>query len=742
MSAFSDAAARVAQGADHHDEAKSLVAQMTLEERLGCLDGDVPFWPGLFDMTSGGYYRHTWPAAVVERLGIPGIQFSDGPRGCVIGHPTCFPVSMARGATFDVDLEERVGEAIGAELRASGATYTGAVCMNLLRHPAWGRAQETYGEDPHHVGMMARALTVGLQRHVMACMKHFALNSMENARFIVDVTVDDRALHEVYLPHFRRVAKAGVASVMSAYNSVNGEWCGENSRLLTEILRNEWQWDGFVTSDFIFGLRDPVKSVRAGLDIEMPFRQQRAVALAEAVQSGELHLASVDASVVRTIATLLRFAWVFEKQPDVAVIASPAHIALAREAAQKSIVMLRNEGGILPVDPTKVERIAVLGHLAGVANLGDGGSSNVFPRYVVTPLDGIVAAFPNAKVDHHDTDSAIVDGADLVVVVVGYTKEDEGEYIDAEGTAKIAAGLFPAMDDAMVGTGAAVAMPPDAPGVLPVAQRADTGRAQMMSPGGDRASLRLRPVDEALIAEVAARHSNVVVCVMTGSAVVMPWVELVAAVLTIWYPGMEGGTALGDVLSGVAEPGGRLPFAIPSDEAHLVHFDRDATRETYDLLHGQWKLDVDGTAAQFPFGFGLGYTTWEIGGVTTKVSDNADLADDLASGSPQHVSVEVEVTNTGRREGETVVQVYAHVPQSAYVRAPQRLVGFGRVSADAGQSVSLTISCDLRELGVRIDHAWVYEGGACVLTASLGRDSTGRDNSASDLSATVLLRAG
>ncbi|MEL6893949.1 MAG: glycoside hydrolase family 3 N-terminal domain-containing protein, partial [Actinomycetota bacterium] len=190
---FAAAAERVADGADHHEEAKAIVAQMTKAERLGCLDGDLPFWPGLADMTAGGYYTHTWPAAVVERLGVPGIQFADGPRGAVIADGTAFPVSMARGAAFDPALEERIGDAIGLELRAAGATFTGAVCLNLLRHPAWGRAQETYGEDPNHVGEMAAAFTTGLQRHVMACMKHFALNSMENARFTVDVSVEERA---------------------------------------------------------------------------------------------------------------------------------------------------------------------------------------------------------------------------------------------------------------------------------------------------------------------------------------------------------------------------------------------------------------------------------------------------------------------------------------------------------------------------------------------------------------------
>ncbi len=306
-----------------------------------------------------------------------------------------------------------------------GATYTGAVCMNLLRHPGWGRAQETYGEDPHHVGELAAALTRGLQEHVMACMKHFACNSMEEARFRVDVTIDERALHEVYLPHFRRVADQGVASVMSAYNSVNGQWCGESPVLLTDILRTEWGWDGFVTSDFIAGLHDPVLSVTAGLEIEMPFLQQRAQHLPAAVAEGRLDVADVEARVGATVATLLRFADVFTTAPDRTVLASSEHRALAREAAGASMVLLRNEGHLLPVAPG-IARVAVLGRLAAVPNLGDGGSSDVYPPDVSTLLDGVRGAFPAADVVHHDTDATVAEGADLAVVVVGFTKDDEG----------------------------------------------------------------------------------------------------------------------------------------------------------------------------------------------------------------------------------------------------------------------------------------------------------------------------
>ena len=673
---------------------------MTLDEKLGCLDGDTPMWPGLFDMTAGGYYEHPWPAAKVARLGIPGIDFADGPRGCVVGDATAFPVSMARGASFDPGLEERVGRVIGTELRASGATYTGAVCMNLLRHPAWGRAQETYGEDPHHVGRMAAAFTRGLQQNVMACMKHFALNSMENARFTVDVTVDERALHEVYLAHFRHVAAEGIASVMSAYNSVNGEWCGENTVLLTEILRDEWGWDGFVTSDFIFGLRDAVKSVQAGLDIEMPFRQQREMYLTDAIESGDLAVADVDGAVERIVATLLRFAHVYESQPPLSVVGSDAHRVLAREAAAASMVLVRNEGDLLPVDPIAIGRIAVLGRLAALRNLGDGGSSDVKASKVVTPLDGLRAEF--ADVVHADSDVSIVDGADLVVVVVGYTKDDEGEYIDNEGTGALAVDLFPEIDHPTLGRNAPYERP------APTGRISDSaameGQSTMMAPGGDRASLRLSEADEALIAAAAARHRNVVVAVMCGSAVLMPWVGSISSTLVIWYPGVEGGAALADVMVGRAEPGGRLPFAIPTAPDHLVDFDRNATAVTYDLFHGQWKLDRDGNLAQFPFGWGLGYGSAKV--------ETARLLDDGRS-------MQVELANLSARHTSTVVFVHAGLDASEHERPPRRLVGFGRIDVEAGERTTAVIDLDWSMLDLRVDGGWVTEAGSYSVDAGL-----------------------
>ena len=598
----------------------------------------------------------------------------------MIGPATTFPVSMARGASFDPALEQRVGQAIGAELRASGATVTGAVCMNLLRHPAWGRAQETYGEDPHHVGEMAVALTRGLQEHVMACMKHFACNSMENARFKVDVTVGERALHEVYLPHFRRVAGEGVAAVMSAYNSLNGDWCGDSHPLLTGILREEWGWDGLVLTDFILGLRDPVASVRAGCNIEMPFRQQRAPALPEAVASGALDVGDVDARVVEIVATFLRFARVYRNRPDRSVVGCTEHRLLARRAAAESMVLLRNDG-LLPTDATALGRVAVLGPLAAVANLGDGGSSDVaHTPEPVTLLAGIESALAPAGVAvvHSDRDASVASGADLAVVVVGYTGEDEGEHLgDAELELLLA--LAPPMDHPELG----FVDPAQADAFFAAAAERGAGGAPS---GGDRASLRLHPADEELIAAVRAVRDRVVVAVMAGGAVVMPWLDTVAATLMVWYPGSEGGHAFADVLTGRVEPGGRLPFAIPRATSDLVDFDPDAEMATYGLLHGQWHLDASGTEAHLPFGFGLGYTDFTLA--------DARLVGDR---------VVVMVANSGRRPGATVVQVYGGVPDSAYERPQKRLMGFAKVRLDAGAEATVEVPVDRSLLDMRID---------------------------------------
>jgi len=689
--AFRRAVARVAAGADPRAEARVLLGRLDLEEKLSCLDGDTPFWDGLVDMIGGGYYEHTYPAAAVPRLGVPGIAFSDGPRGVVVGSATAFPVSMARGASFDPGLEERIGEAIGRELRAVGANFYGGVCVNLLRHPGWGRAQETYGEDPLHVGAMGAALARGAQRHVMACVKHFACNSIENARFKVDVAADERALHEVYLPHFRRIVAEGVASVMSAYNSLNGEWCGQSRDLLTGLLREEWGFDGIVISDFQYGLRDAVRSVEAGLDVEMPFVMIRAGHLPGALERGDLPVEAVDRIVERVLAVQLRFAGLLAAPADPALLACPAHRSLAREAAVRSMVLLRNEGRILPLDRTRLRRVAVLGRLADVPNLGDGGSSNVHPPEVVTPLAGLREALPGVEFDVDEgSDPAVAAeharGADVAVVVVGYTHHDEGEFIDPRGMAHLLP-LYPPMTDPSTGERLAAAL-----------RRSAEGRG--MAPGGDRRRLELSAADEELVLAVAAANPRTVVVVEGGSAILAErWRERVPAILLAWYPGMEGGRALADVLLGVEEPGGRLPFAIPTRAEHLPDFDPDAEAIVYDLWHGQWKLDRDGHAPAFPFGFGLGYA--EISIEEVRLERRGD----------GHV-VLGRLRNEGDRPGSEVVQVSAGRAASAWERPAWRLVGFARVDVPARAERTVEIPVEWSAVDVRDGGRWVREPGS------------------------------
>lgn len=659
MSAYEEALAAVRDGTRTPEEAAAdLVERMEPRARLYLLDGDTKIWPGLLRVIRS-YNKEPIVAGAYARLGIPGIRFTDGPRGVVMGRSTCFPVAIARAATFDVELEEAIGRAIGAEARAQGANFFGGVCVNLVRHPAWGRSQESYGEEPVLLGEMGAALTRGVRKHVMACVKHYALNSMEQARFYVDVRVEDDVLHDVYLPHFKRVVDEGADAVMSAYNKVNGEWCGQHRTLLTDVLRDRWGFEGIVVSDFVWGLRDAVRSVEAGLDVEMPFRQQRAIALPKALKRKQLDPQLVDASAKRIVATQLRHHATLGAPPPKSCVASDEHRRLARRAAARGCVLLKNDD-LLPL--SDVRSIAVIGRLADADNTGDIGSSRVRPPAVVTPLDGIRAAFPNATVTFDDGQDVaraarVARAADVAVVVAGYTAKDEGE-------------AFVETDADMMGH---LALPIRTRLGRRVLSRVARLIGRVFHDGGsDRTSLRLHDHDEALLNTVAGANAKTVAVVLAGGAVLCDrWDRHVGALLLAWYPGMEGGHAIADVLSGKESPAGRLPVSIPRDEADLPYFERTARSIAYDRWWGQRRLDRDGREAAYPFGFGLGYTTFSL-------SDPKREADDR---------VRVTVTNTGERPGRTVVQLYELADEH-----PKRvLAGFVAVSLAPGAKKDVRI---------------------------------------------------
>ncbi len=693
---YSEAVRAVRSGEiDPDAAADGLIAKLTDSELLGLLDGDSPrrLLP-LIPLLLG---RRPFVGGAVPRLGIPGIRFSDGARGVVIGSSTAFPVTMARAATWDQNLEEQVGYAIGLETRARNANYSASVCINLLRHPAWGRAQECYGEDPVLTGAMGSAMTRGLRVNVMACVKHFALNSMENERFEVDVVVDEHALHEVYLPHFRKVVDAGVDSVMTAYNSVRGEYMDVNGALLTGVLRDEWGFTGFVTSDWVFGTHDAVASLVAGMDVEMPLRLLRARALPKALRSGTLDRAIVVRSAKRILRTSIVHAATREgANPNANVIASSAHRALAQRVAEESTVLLKNEpvGGapLLPLDPG-IRQLAVIGRLATRANLGDHGSSRVRPPSTVSPLQGLREALPDTRItttSGRDAKAAarIAAAADAAVVVVGLDQHDEGESVVTGGVEV---------------------------GVLGNAFRSGPLRAPLIGlahltsrfvRGGDRSSLELRATDVELIRTVAAANARTIVVLVGGSAILTEeWARNVPALVMAWYGGMEGGRALARILTGAAEPAGRLPFVIPTDASHLPAFDSSAKSVVYDDRWGQRKLDADGHTAAFPFGFGLGYTTFTFELVSHRFAETGG-------------SAQVRVTNTGDRAGSSVVQVYA--ADKSVPRPVAALLGFQKVTVAPHGSTVVEVALDAGPTLTRdpATKAWSPREGEWVIVAA------------------------
>jgi beta-glucosidase len=637
-----------------------LLARLTLAEKLEQMHGSR-------------FADNAWRTPGNERLGIPGLGMIDGPRGVSVfaGHATAFPVAIARGATWDPVLEERVGEAIGAEARAKGASVLLAPVLNIVRHPRGGRTQESYGEDTVHLGRMGVGFIRGAQRHVIASAKHFAANNIENTRTEVDVSIDERTLREVYLPHFRRaVQEAHAGSVMAAYNRVNGQYCAENVHLLHDILKGDWGFQGFVESDWILGTRSTVPSVNAGLDIEMPSPVFYGQPLAEAVAAGAVPEAAIDAAVRRILRAQLCFRLDTDPpSPDPSQVETPAHADLALEVARKGIVLLRNERGTLPLSRSAVRSIAVVGTLATMANLGDRGSSSVAPSVTVAPLDGIRARAGDIVIDQVSTtplsasDQATVAAADAAVVVAGLSFHDEGE--------------------------------------------------GQVTPG-DRTGLGLPGDQDQLIASVAALNPRTIVVLEGSGAVLMPWVNDVAAILMAWYPGQAGGTAIAEVLFGDVTPSGKLPMTFPHAEQDLPPFDNQSLTVTYDYFHGYRYLDKQALAPLFPFGFGLSYTTFAYANLVVSPPTLSRT---------DRVHLTAEVTNTGPVAGDEVAQLYVGYQSSRVDRAVRDLKAFARIHLEPGQTQTVSFDLHASDLAFWDDAAGGWEVEPITYAVQVGSSS-------------------
>jgi beta-glucosidase len=449
-------------------------------------------------------------------------------------------------------------------------------------------------------------------------------------------------------------------------------------------------------TDFIFGMRDSKKAALAGQDIEMPFDMIHKQHLKSLVEGGEVPVERIDDAALRVLRQQIRFAQGRDpREYSLDVVSSEAHRKIAREAAEKAIVLLKNEGALLPLK--EVKKLVVIGKLAAVPNTGDGGSSNTRPPYVITPLQGLQEALEGqAEIIYDDgsnpaRSAQVARKAEVVVVIVGYTHQDEGEYVSPDSTTELSKSF-----------------PSPTPEEMPIAQAmmanigATSGINNAMPRGGDRKLLTLHPDDEALIQAVAASNPRTVVAMMGGSAIITEnWRWQVPAILMLWYPGMEGGRAFADILLGKVNPSGKLPCVFAARPEDLPYYDVKAKAITYDLWHGYRKLERDGAVPAFPFGFGLSYTTFEFDHL--RLSDKSLSANDTLTAT-------LEVTNRGLMAGDTVVQVYIAVPASRVERAPKELKAFRRVSLKSGETKTIQVDIPAKDLAYYDEQSgWTVE---------------------------------
>lgn len=656
-----------------------MLGELTIEEKIGIMSGQITEEKLMDDLFAIEHYNvRPYPTMEVERLGLPNVRFVDGPRGVVAGSATCFPVAMARGASFDRDLEEEIGKVIGAEVRAQGGNYFGGVCINLPRNPRWGRAQECYGEDTYHLGEMGAALTRGVQsQNVMACIKHFAMNSIENARFKADVHADKRTLFEIYLPHFKRCIEEGAASVMGAYNKVYGEQASESKYLLKDILRDKWGFEGFTLSDFFWAVHDGPKAVKNGMNIEMPCFCHYIKELPEALDDGRISMEDIDEAVGYILRTVLYY----ETRKDPRnytkdILACSEHIQVARRAAEESMVLLKNENHVLPFNKEKTGKILVLGVLGDTENIGDHGSSKVHPYYTITPFKGLMKKMPTAQVLYNDGTNiekarALAKDADAVVIIAGYIHSDEGEFL---------------------------------------ADRSDIAEL-----GGDRVSMRLHQRDIDLIKGMKGVNPNTVVSIVGSSAILIDeWEADVPAILFSFYSGMEGGNALADILFGDVCPSGKLPYTVAMSEDSYPDFDPDCTYAEYGYYHGYCKMDKENLPVAYPFGFGLSYTSFELSEPEAEVFDN-------------RAKISVNVKNTGKVKGAEIVQLYVGCEGSSVDRPVKVLKDFQRIELNQGEEKKVVLTVTKEDMAYYNEKTDAFEAEDITYIAYTGNSSAASD---------------
>jgi beta-glucosidase len=808
-----------------------LLRQMTLQEKVAMLAGS--------DM---------WHTTPIKRLGIPAVKVTDGPNGARGGgsftngvKAACFPVGIALAATWNVELVERVGQALGQEARTKGASVLLAPTVNIHRSPLNGRNFECYSEDPYLSGRLAVSYIRGVQSQgVGATIKHFVCNDSEYQRNSISSEVDERTLREIYLAPFQAaIQEARPWAVMASYNRVNGTYAGEHPYLLTEILRKEWDFDGVVMSDW-FGTQSTAAAVNAGLDLEMPGPATwRGEKLLQAVERGEVSEATIDESV-RRLLRLVERTGVFEhpEEPPEQAIDLPEHRALAREAAAEGIVLLKNAENVLPLKSEKLTSLAIIGPNAKTARIMAGGSSQVNAHYAIAPFEAVtrragagvqieyemgctnhrllplldahllgsgeqgtehgltVEYFDDSDLSGSPVHTEFIAGTELSwfgmlpaginpqqfsvrasaqlvpletgmytfglvsaglsrllidgrEVIDNWTSQQPGSAYFGMGSSEVTVGveLFAARAYTLVIEYARGSSPFSAfrLGCLPpqpanareraveLARRADVAlifaglSGEWESEGFDRPDLELVGEQNSLIEEVAAANENTVVVLNTGSPIAMPWLDRVAAVVQAWYPGQECGNAIADVLFGDVNPSGKLPQTFPvrlEDNPAYINYPGENGQVRYGegIFVGYRYYEKKRVAPLFPFGFGLSYTTFSYGDLQLSAREMAP-ADALR--------VSVEITNTGERAGQEVVQLYIRDKAASVQRPDKELKAFAKVKLAAGESqtVTFTLTRDALAYYDILKRAWVAEAGEFeVLIGSSSQDIRAADS--------------
>lgn len=640
------------------DQIGEIVSKMTLEEKANLCVG-----------------ASSWTTTSVERLGVPELIMSDGPHGVrKVKDPdsmvqesmpaTCFPTASCTASTWDVELLHKMGEALAEECIALNVDVLLGPGTNMKRSPLCGRNFEYFSEDPFLAGELAASYIKGVQsKGVGTSLKHFAANNQEYQRFTISSMVDERTLREIYLPAFEKAVKAGKPyTVMCSYNKLNGTFASENYHLLTEILKDEWGFEGLVVSDW-GAVRNRVAALKGGLDLEMPGKHDLFVKqVIDAVHAGELDEKLLDESARR----ILKVVFQAKKTAKQGSFDAEAHHQLAARIATEGVVLLKNNG-LLPLKPGK--QIAVVGRAAEAAHFQGGGSSHINPTNVSVPFKELKALGGDAEFSYAE----------------GYPVDDtfRQDLIDQAVT------ISQSADVAVL----YIALP-----------------TYKESEGYDRVDLDLTRQQVELIKAVSKVQPNTVVVINNGAPVAMDeWIDGVAAVLEGWMMGQAGGVAIADVLFGKVNPSGKLAETFPKkleDTPAYINWPGEAGDVRYGegLFIGYRYYDYRKVPVLFPFGYGLSYTTYEYSNAKTSKSTFKDT---------EGVTVSVDVTNTGKFAGKEIVQVYVHDQKSKLVRPEKELKGFAKVELKPGETKTVSIPLDFRSFAYYHPayKQWVAEEG-------------------------------